>query len=497
MSINNENTNPPVCLSCGCYYGPNGECDCNRHSNGNYTPIAAPAIPADAVPAESVQAGTDIPTSLREAANGPWVISGPGFVPPEDPAKNPAKVESIGFRFKEDRFVSFFVTADVLDDPHVLGRFIEMVENEYPGLIPEPEGLFRDLHPDTVDASDLHSYRHVDIFTIEEMEAECARAGKQQYLVDGYVPVQSITLTIGDSGMGKSPEKYQQGICIAAGVDFFGLKVTQGRVLYIDFENNVYQSIGIAKDISCVLGLPRVPSDFRVWNAALSQQSWLGIVPKLVHEFKPTYVIIDTMSKAFPEAEDNNKAANKMLGELKQLTGAGCAVDIIHHLKKSSEAGKAPENPNRFDGPSNDLDREIQDLIKDSRGAGALYNGSDVRFLMRKPSQAKFENGTCEVELMGFRRVFGTLPTIFLERVRDDSSGKPLGYARLVGTRLLANSEHAKIFADLPEQFRWKHLEKFFGKSGRSKQLFINACVSLGLIEPLENGGGYRKVKRS
>ena len=38
------------------------------------------------------------PTSLREAAHGRWVIAPPGFVPPEDPHKNPVQVESIVFR---------------------------------------------------------------------------------------------------------------------------------------------------------------------------------------------------------------------------------------------------------------------------------------------------------------------------------------------------------------------------------------------------------------
>ena len=48
------------------------------------------------------------------------------------------------------------------------------------------------------------SYRHCGVYTIDEMRAERERLGKQPYLVDGYVPIQSMPLTVGNSGDGKS-----------------------------------------------------------------------------------------------------------------------------------------------------------------------------------------------------------------------------------------------------------------------------------------------------
>jgi hypothetical protein len=331
------------------------------------------------------------------------------------------------------------------------------------------------------------SYKHADIFTIDELRAEIARAEKQPFLVDGYVPIQSLTLTIGNSGDGKSPLKYQQGICIAAGVPFLGLKVTPGRVLYIDFENNPEQSADIAENISRVVGLSGVPSNFRFWNANLSRDSdWSNIVPNKVEEFRPVYVVIDTLAKCFTDAESENRGANELLKGLKQLTAKfGCAVDLIHHPKKNIPVRSFAKE---------DVERDIQELIKDSRGAASLFQGADVRFYTRKPpaSATHTDDGTCELQLLGFRRVFGTLPMVSLGRIRDDITGEELGYTRITGAKRLTNSEYAKAFADLPDQFRWKDLERAFGTNGRSKQLFKNACLSLGIIKT--TGKGYEKV---
>jgi hypothetical protein len=333
------------------------------------------------------------------------------------------------------------------------------------------------------------SFAHADIFTIDELRAEIARAKKQPFLVDGYVPIQSLSLTVGNSGDGKSPLKYQQGVCIAAGVPFLGLKVTPGRVLYIDFENNPEQSADIAEKVSRVVGLSGVPSNFRFWNANLSHDSdWSKIVPHKVDEFRPVYVVIDTLAKCFPDAEAENRGANELLKGLKQLTAKfGCAVDLIHHPKKNIPVRKTKST-------IGDVERDIQDLIKDSRGAASLFQGADVRFYTRKPSaiEIRADNGACELQMLGFRRVFGTLPMVSLGRIRDDTTGSELGYTRIIGAKRLTNPEYAKAFAELPREFRWKDLERAFGTNGRSKQLFKNACLSLGIIKSTEKG--YEKM---
>src|SRR5215813_13280385 len=76
------------------------------------------------------------------------------------------------------------------------------------------------------------------IYHIAELRAYNAKAGAREYLVDGLIAQQSLTLAVGDSNRGKSPYFYQMAICVAAGVPFLGLPVKQGRVLYIDAENS-------------------------------------------------------------------------------------------------------------------------------------------------------------------------------------------------------------------------------------------------------------------
>jgi hypothetical protein len=396
----------------------------------------------------------------------------------------------ITYTFDEDDIASYLVDANLFDFPGEVDLLLDLV-------------LADRLAPPPYDASQSDafvSYQSVGIYTITEMEAEIARTGRQPYLVEGYIPTQSIALTLGDSGMGKSPLKYQLGLCVASGVPFFGLPVLQGRVLYLDFENSLTQSIDLAKDICRVLGLSAVPDNFRIWTPALSSQDWKGVVPRLVAKFHPAYVVIDTMSKAFPVAEDSNKSANDMLSVLKQLCGDGCTVDIIHHLKKSSGAstGRADSgaggsftsfDPKGVAAAPDDVP-DIQELIKDSRGAGAIYNGSDSRFLVRKPRGT----GLCEVELLGYRRVLGTMPTIFLTRVRDDASGDALGYARVTRVSEFSKPEYARVFAALPDVFRWKDLEAVFGNAQRSIAAFVQDCRSHGRVVVLGKRQGYQKL---
>ena len=88
-----------------------------------------------------------------------------------------------------------------------------------------------------------------------------------RYIIESIAPQRQLGLTLGDSGLGKSPLLYQAGICACAGVPFLGEKTTPSDVLYFDFENGSEESRAIEDRVARFLGLDAVPDSFMRWNA--------------------------------------------------------------------------------------------------------------------------------------------------------------------------------------------------------------------------------------
>src|SRR5437016_4039871 len=79
-------------------------------------------------------------------------------------------------------------------------------------------------------------------------------------LVAGWLPVRSVNILIGDSGVGKTPLAYQLGLCVAAGLPFLGAATRRGRVLILDFENGARDWHRMLDQQRKFLGLANFPS---------------------------------------------------------------------------------------------------------------------------------------------------------------------------------------------------------------------------------------------
>jgi RecA-family ATPase len=102
--------------------------------------------------------------------------------------------------------------------------------------------------------------------TPEQLKQRAADLGSAQYVIDKLIPSQSLSLCVGDSGLGKSPLLYQAAICVAVGQPFLGLPTMQGPVLYMDSENGIAQVSGLIEQISTYLGLQKPPEELLLWN---------------------------------------------------------------------------------------------------------------------------------------------------------------------------------------------------------------------------------------
>src|SRR5262245_15929886 len=74
-------------------------------------------------------------------------------------------------------------------------------------------------------------------------------------VVEGLLPVGSVNLWAGDSGLGKSALVIQLGICVAAGKPFLGqaVRLSAKKVLLVDFENSRAGLESLVGTISCYI----------------------------------------------------------------------------------------------------------------------------------------------------------------------------------------------------------------------------------------------------
>jgi predicted ATP-dependent serine protease len=217
------------------------------------------------------------------------------------------------------------------------------------------------------------------VYNIAQLKSFNAKAAKQQYLVDGFIGQQSLTLAVGDSNLGKSPFLYQMAVCVASGVPFLGMPVKQGPVLYMDAENSTLQVENLVTTLSDYLKLPEVPPDLYLFNKNNCPD---GItLEAVVTATKPVMVVLDPIYAWFPEIEERPKAVTEGYGELRGLMKIhGCSVIGVHHTTKEQENPSAPRREPL------DAQTDVHKWFNRARGTGALINGCDNRIGFDVPS---------------------------------------------------------------------------------------------------------------
>jgi hypothetical protein len=324
----------------------------------------------------------------------------------------------------------------------------------------------------------------LNVRTPRQLQARAEELGGAEYIIEGLVPKQSISLLVGDSGLGKSPFLYQAAISVAAGVPFLGKAVRQGRVLFMDSENGISQVQDTISRVSSFLGLSEVPEEgLLMWN--LNDAPGFGgkgnQLEDLVREFQPDWVIIDPINSVFNDIEQEATVATQHLQTLRRLMATyHCSFTGVHHVRKSND------NPKEKPEPLEKAD--LSSFFNRARGSKVLINGTDVRLGIDRAER----DPTGMVVIRGFERVNGEIPPMFVRRALGED-GRPVGYAPAAGVSLLTNPDHAAAYQRLPAHFRFKDAKLAYGKSDSATANFLKACESAGIVR--RAGGGYEKVK--
>jgi hypothetical protein len=332
--------------------------------------------------------------------------------------------------------------------------------------------------------------KHFAVRTHDELALRCSELGGTSYVIEDLFPARSIGIVVGDSGFGKSPLLYQAGICVAAGVPFLGQAVSQGKVLYLDYENGLQDSLEMTRRLSSHLGLEAVPAEFTMWhyNDCSSDYSKEDhTIFDMIKALRPRLTIIDSLSAYCPEAEDKNSAVTPVFqGFRRAIRDFETTIVVVHHIKKPSN--KPSEQPTPLD------ECDPKEWLFQTRGARALINSSDVRLAVGMPGVSGGLRNTqhapgdrLALVLRGFGRIRGEIGPLFIARVHDEEH-EPLGYRHLRGVDLLFNDDQEAAFERLPPSFTTGEAERIYERGSQATSDFLNKCIRSKLLRKVGRG---------
>jgi archaellum biogenesis ATPase FlaH len=332
--------------------------------------------------------------------------------------------------------------------------------------------------------------RRWGIYTPGELRQKCKEVDCA-FLIGGLIPRRTISIVAGDSGIGKSPLLYQAAICVAAGVPFLGRPVTQGPVLYLDFENGLGDVDELVCRLSRHLRLIETPENLLTWNYNNAPPRWAASqLAEMIRDVRPAWVLIDSLSGFAPECEE--KASNVVhvfQSFRKSISECDSAITVVHHLKKPSVKPQEAPPP---------LEENPRQWFLQVRGSGNLINGCDVRIGVATSVKAKhgadLDGRFHDVALVmgGFGRIRGKIATTFVARALDEDD-EPLGYDELAGVSLLFNADQEETYRSLPAVFKFKDAQRIYGKGAQATTDFLKKCIGVGIMR--KDGRDYQKVE--
>lgn len=173
-------------------------------------------------------------------------------------------------------------------------------------------------------------------------------------LIEGLLHSGSTMVYGGGSKTNKTFALMDLAVSVAAGVPWWGLKTTQGKVLYIDFELQK----SFFRDRLKAIAQSKVVEDSHlekldVWNLRGHATDLKELTQELVERIKNggyQVIILDPVYKVLGDRDENNAGdINSLMNELDKIAVESKAAIIVgHHFSKGNQAAK--ESIDRISG---------------------------------------------------------------------------------------------------------------------------------------------------
>lgn len=165
-------------------------------------------------------------------------------------------------------------------------------------------------------------------------------------LIDGVLRQGHKMVLSGPSKAGKSFALMRLCVGIAEGMNWFGSRCAQGKVLYINMEIDMRSCINRFKKIYDTMGLNvgSHPENIEIWSLRGYSQPLSQLTDKIIAEAKQDYlaIVIDPLYKVMDGDENSNSDISRMVGEFDRIaTETGASVIYAHHFAKGAGGDKA------------------------------------------------------------------------------------------------------------------------------------------------------------
>ncbi|HWB47533.1 MAG TPA: AAA family ATPase [Stellaceae bacterium] len=194
-------------------------------------------------------------------------------------------------------------------------------------------------------------------------------------LIKGAIDRTALHMAYGDSSVGKTFVMLHAAYCVAAGVPFFGRKVSQGAVLYIAAEagpriENRVAAIRRKYSVHWSIPLRVVTSRINLYADEDNLEQILELARETAGIFGPVvWIIIDTLNRAMPGMNENASedmgVAIERMERLREEAG-GATVTCVHHSGKDASRG--------------------------SRGHGSMHNALDQEWAITRDDDIRTIN---------------------------------------------------------------------------------------------------------
>lgn len=147
------------------------------------------------------------------------------------------------------------------------------------------------------------------------------------FLVEDFIPSQSVGILVGEWGIGKSPLAIQLQQCLCSGKSFLN-RFTVGSpipVLYIDMENGGGDVFNTGNTIAGYLSLSEIPELAQNYGVNYSPEEGYGdleYLQQLIQISKAKLVIIDPLRAFSPKAPTDNEDAIELIQKLRKIISA-------------------------------------------------------------------------------------------------------------------------------------------------------------------------------
>ncbi len=181
------------------------------------------------------------------------------------------------------------------------------------------------------------SAKKIDIYSVMKSMQSIGESDIQiEWLIDGLIPKDMITMLTAREGVGKSTLASQMGAAVSEELPFMGRRTKKAEVVYIDYEN---PESTIAERARKVCG---GEAPFVCWygRCKIDPPKFDRRDKDLLKQIKPgSLIIIDTL-KASNDANEN--AAHEMqpiMDHIKALRNEDHTIIVLHHAPKGNDRG--------------------------------------------------------------------------------------------------------------------------------------------------------------